>query len=45
MNENRAVRTRNKIGKTYVYGAVAFVVILGLVWLGSMFLARLSLTA
>jgi hypothetical protein len=45
MNDKNAVRIKNKIGRIYVYGAVAFTVILGLVYFGSKFLANLQLTA
>jgi hypothetical protein len=45
MNDSRAVKAKNATGRVYKYGVIAFIVILGLVWLGSIFLARLNVSA
>jgi anaerobic C4-dicarboxylate transporter len=42
MNDSRAVKAKKASGRVYAYGVGAFVVVLGLVWLGSIFLARLA---
>jgi hypothetical protein len=42
MNETRAAKAKSAAGKAYAYGVAAFIALLGLVWLGSLFLTRLN---